>query len=276
MEPEQETRVVDGLPRRIARWSSSAGPRFLALHGFTGSGVDWAPLAGRLPGEWAAPDLLGHAGTPCTDPARFRFEAQVRDLTPLRESLGWERPLLIGYSFGGRLALGALAADPQAYLGAVLIGATAGIPDAAARTHRLADDRVRAEVIRHLGTRRFLESWQRRPLLATQRRIAREDRARMARARSLHDPEGLALSLRGAGTGSMPPLWGQLPGAAGPVLLLSGSEDPKFQALARDLAAALPRARCVTIEGAGHCAHLEAPDAAATAILEFVSTLETP
>jgi 2-succinyl-6-hydroxy-2,4-cyclohexadiene-1-carboxylate synthase len=274
-EPELETQVVDGLPRRVARWKSAEGPRLLALHGFTGSGVDWSPVASRVPGDWAAPDLLGHAGSPCSDPERFAFADQARDVGALRRALGWERPLLLGYSFGGRLALGALAAEPQSYLGAVLIGATAGISDPPARTQRLADDRVRAEVLGHLGATRFLQSWQRRPLLATQRRIAPEHRERMSRARELHEAEGLALSLRGAGTGSMPPLWGRLSEVSVPVLLLSGSEDPKFQALARDLAAALPRARCVTIEGAGHCAHLEAPEAAAAAILEFASTLES-
>ncbi len=276
MEPEFETWDVEGVPRRVARWEGGRGPRVLALHGFTGSGVDFAPLAALVPGEWAAPDLVGHAGSPGLDPARFGFGAQVADVGALRRALGWERPLLVGYSFGGRLALGALAAEPEAYLGAVLIGATAGISDPAARVRRLADDRVRAEVLRHLGSERFLESWQRRPLLATQRRIAPGARERMARARALHSPEGLARSLRGAGTGSMPPLWERLAGVSTPVLLVSGAEDPKFSAIARDLAAALPRARCVRIEGAGHCAHLEAPEASAAAILEFLSTLERP
>jgi len=192
----------------------------------------------------------------------------------LRRALGWERPLLIGYSFGGRLALAALAAEPEAYRAAVLIGATAGLSDAAARTRRLVEDRVRAEVLRHLGTKRFLESWQRRPLLATQERIAPVARERMARARELHSAGGLAAALRGAGTGSMPSLWGRLEDVSTPVLLVSGAEDPKFCAIARDLAASLPSARCVTIEGAGHCAHLENPEASARAVLEFASTLE--
>lgn len=274
--PELEVRAVDDLPRQIARWRIGSGPQVLALHGFTGSGVDFAPLAARVPGEWAAPDLLGHAGGACPDPARFEFTAQARDVAALRQALAWERPLLAGYSFGGRLALAALADDPQAYRGAILIGATAGISDAAARVRRLAEDRVRAEVLRHLGAPLFLESWQRRPLLATQRRIAPEARARMERARALHSAEGLASALRGAGTGSMPSLWGRLADVSVPVLLVCGAEDPKFSAIARDLAAALPRARCVTIEGAGHCAHLEAPEATAAAILEFLSTLESP
>lgn len=276
MEPALETWTAAGLPRRVARWRPGARPRLLALHGFSGSGVDWAPLAARIPGDWAAPDLAGHAGSPSSDPSHYPFSAQAADVGALRRALGWERPLLLGYSFGGRLALGALVAEPSAWAGAVLIGATAGIRDPAARTRRLADDRVRAATIRHLGTERFLASWRRRPLLATQARIAPAAQTRMAAARSLHRPEGLADSLRGAGTGSMPPLWDQLGGVTTPVLLLSGAEDSKFQTLARDLAAALPSARCVTISDAGHCAHLEAPEASAAAILEFVETLECP
>lgn len=74
----------------------------------------------------------------------------------------------------------------------------------------------------------------------------------------------------------MPPLWERLEQVTTPTLLVVGAEDPKFQAIAADLAAALPSARCVTIAGAGHCAHLEAPDASAAAVLEFLSTLESP
>ncbi|MBL4844116.1 MAG: alpha/beta fold hydrolase [Planctomycetes bacterium] len=246
-----------------------------ALHGFTGSGVDWAPLAEQVAGEWVAPDLLGHGGCSYADPARYAFAAQAADVEALRAALGWERPLLVGYSFGARLALAALARDPSAYAGAVLIGGTAGIPDPVRRACRLADDRVRADVLRHVGAPAFLSSWARRPLLATQARIQSADRTRMAGARGLHSAEGLALSLRGAGTGSMPSLWEDLAQITTPTLLLCGAEDPKFCGLGRDLARALPAATCVTIPAAGHCAHLEAPQASAAAVGEFLSSLES-
>lgn len=93
----------------------------------------------------------------------------------------------------------------------------------------------------------------------------------MARERARHSAKGLADSLRGAGTGRMPPLWERLGELDLPVLLLSGEEDAKFTALAADLRAALPRAEQRVIPGAGHCAHLESPDHAAESIAGFLA-----
>ena len=68
----------------------------------------------------------------------------------------------------------------------------------------------------------------------------------------------------------MPPLWEDLGALDLPVLLLTGAEDAKFAAIAGELRAALPRAQHVVVPGAGHCAHLEAPDPAAAAIRAFL------
>ena len=271
--------AVAGLERRVLRWSLAGGlgPSVLALHGFSGSGVDFAPLAERLGGTWHAPDLLGHAGSATPGEERFAFAAQVADLSAQRRALGLERPLLVGYSFGGRLALGLLAREPEAYAGAVLIGATAGIEERGAREVRRADDWLRADLLRRLGAPAFLAAWARRPLLATQARIAPAAQRRMAAARALHGAEGLARTLRRAGTGSMPPLWGELRRVSTPTLVLSGAEDPKFGALAERLCGALPRGARALVAGAGHCAHLEAPDAAGAEVRAWASlALEAP
>ena len=48
-----------------------------------------------------------------------------------------------------------------------------------------------------------------------------------------------------------------------PVTLAVGERDEKFRAIAERMAAALPRAEIAVIEGAGHAAQLEQPDAVA-------------
>jgi pimeloyl-ACP methyl ester carboxylesterase len=74
--------------------------------------------------------------------------------------------------------------------------------------------------------------------------LAREDRLRSTAT-------GLAAALRGMGTGVMTPLHDRLPAATWVV----GEHDEKFRALAPDGAVVIP--------GAGHAAHLEAPEAVA-------------
>ena len=76
-------------------------------------------------------------------------------------------------------------------------------------------------------------------------------------------PAGLAAALRGLGTGVMDPLWDALPSLAVPVTLAVGERDEKFRAIAERMAAVLPRAEIAVVEGAGHAAQLEAPDAVA-------------
>jgi pimeloyl-ACP methyl ester carboxylesterase len=62
------------------------------------------------------------------------------------------------------------------------------------------------------------------------------------------------------GQGSQPPLFDRLGEVRVPTLLISGEEDTKFRALAEEMAAALPDARCALIPNAGHAAHLEQPE----------------
>jgi 2-succinyl-6-hydroxy-2,4-cyclohexadiene-1-carboxylate synthase len=264
---------VGDVELRLQRWPGGAPP-ILALHGFTGAGSDFAPLARRLPNAVWAPDLLGHGGSRVPDHAQaWGFEAQAALLAQLPRTLDLDRPVLLGYSFGGRLALQLLVEQPRAFRAAVLVGATAGIEDPRARAERAAADRALADRIETIGAPEFLQEWRRVPLIATQERIAAADRVVMDEARVEHTAAGLAGALRGAGTGAMEPLWGRLGQVDLPVLLLTGAEDSKFAALAERLAQALPQATHRVVPGAGHCAHLEAPEAAVEAIEAFLGSL---
>ena len=64
----------------------------------------------------------------------------------------------------------------------------------------------------------------------------------------------------------MTPLWDRLPQLAMPVTLVVGERDEKFRAIAERMAAALPDARVAVVDGAGHAAQLERPEAVAAAI----------
>jgi 2-succinyl-6-hydroxy-2,4-cyclohexadiene-1-carboxylate synthase len=55
-----------------------------------------------------------------------------------------------------------------------------------------------------------------------------------------------------------------------PVLALAGENDSTYRAAAERIASLAPRGSSGVIPGAGHAAHLEAPDAASDAILAFI------
>jgi 2-succinyl-6-hydroxy-2,4-cyclohexadiene-1-carboxylate synthase len=61
----------------------------------------------------------------------------------------------------------------------------------------------------------------------------------------------------------MEPLWDRLGELTLPVTLVVGERDEKFRAIAARMAERLPDARLAVVPGAGHAAHLEAPEALA-------------
>ena len=77
--------------------------RIVALHGFTGSGADFDPLAARLEMPVFAPDLLGHGGAP--DPVEPRAHRMSAQAERIATQVGDGPVVLLGYSLGGRVAL---------------------------------------------------------------------------------------------------------------------------------------------------------------------------
>lgn len=69
-------------------------------------------------------------------------------------------------------------------------------------------------------------------------------------------------------------LWDALPTLDVPILLIHGSDDPTPVQMVRELAAALPDARVVEIEGAGHLPFVEKPGEFFGAVGEFVAEID--
>ncbi len=249
----------------VRRWAGVGRP-VLALHGFTGRGADFAPLARRIPRPWLAPDLPGHGGTVAPpDDAAHAMEAVVHGLAALLDALGAPMVDVLGYSLGGRTALHLALAHPRRVGRMILVGATAGMCDAETRVARRAADAALAARICAEGVPAFLAWWRDTPLIRSQAGIEASARAEMAAGRRAHTAIGLARALRGMGVGAMPAVWDRLCAVTHPILLVTGAADARYGALADRLADGLPDARHVVLSEAGHCAHLERPDAFAEA-----------
>lgn len=255
--------TLSALP--VERWPG-VSPALLALHGFTGRGADFASIAPALGRAVLAPDLPGHGDRHRRVAEGCTIGQTVERLRPLLA----EAPFVLGYSMGGRVALSLAVAAPRDVKKMVLIGATPGLSTPAERSNRQAADDVRAQRIESIGVSAFLDEWARVPIIATQARIAPMVRCAMRAARRGHRAEGLAASLRGMGTGVMPSLWSRLSEARCPTLLVTGAEDAKFGDIAREMVARMPAATHLVIPGAGHCAHLEAPERALPLIAEWL------
>jgi len=233
----------------------------LLLHGFTQTGRGWDEVARHLAAERyrpLAPDLRGHGAAGSRRP--IDVQSCVTDVARLAAGSF----ALAGYSMGGRLALSVALAHPRRVSRLVLVSATAGIEDAAARSARRESDEALAAWMQEdrLMTE-VADRWGAQPLFAHQS----PEIAAAARADRLgNEPRHLAASLRGVGTGVMEPLWDRLGELEMEVVVLAGELDEKFVALGRRLADMLPRGELEIVPGAGHALTLEAPAAVAAAI----------
>lgn len=245
-------------------------PAVILLHGFSGSGADWAELTPRIRSMGRATiavDLAGHGRTlPPADPSRYTMSETVRDLDQIASKLGAAQADWVGYSMGGRVALHMALAYPSRVRSVVLESASEGIEDPDSRSRRRHADNALAERIEERGIEWFADYWSTLPLFETQWELPPATLSALRQRRLANSPAGLASSLRGMGQGAHEYVGGRLSELRGDVLFLAGERDLKYAEVARRAANAVPGARCVIVPGAGHTVHLEAPEDFADAL----------
>ena len=93
----------------LDEWGAQGAPRIVCLHGVRNHGLHFAPLAAELP-EYhvVALDLLGHGDSPWEPPWDIGAH-----LDAIVETVGVRESVLIGHSFGGRLAFELAARAPK-------------------------------------------------------------------------------------------------------------------------------------------------------------------
>ncbi len=241
----------------------------VALHGFTGSGRDFDPLRERLGLPVRSLDLLGHgeAGAPM-DGVLYSMERQVQRIV---NQVPDDPFVLLGYSMGGRVALRLWPHVKSRVKGLILIGSTPGLKMPVERVERMAKDWALAGEIESKGGAWFVDHWSQLPMIRSQQRIPSAILTSMQRRRQQNRAIGLANTLRGIGQGAVESVWSTLSSIDVPTLLLTGSEDLKYTAIAEEMMRGFTHASHRIVEGAGHCVHLEAMDESVTLIREFVA-----
>jgi len=248
-------------------------PEILLLHGFMGSTSDWRGVIAALEGEHRclAVDLPGHGSSLGLPPDAYTVEGSARALLDLLDGLGIERPVIVGYSMGGRLALYLALRHPERCSGLFLESASPGIEDPAERLARRRADEERAGRLESGDLASFLEDWYRQPLFAS---LARREEIldQTIEARLRNDPVELARSLRGMGAGRGPSLWGELAALRMPALAVAGELDERYVEISARMAAVSPRVRAAVVPGAGHNVRLENPEAYLASLKRLLGT----
>ena len=202
----------------------------------------------------------------------YTMEGASRYLADLLDGLGSQRAVLVGYSMGGRLALYFALRYPELCSGLFLESASPGLNDAKGHATRRRADEEKAARLESGDFDEFLHDWYRQPLFAS---LARNEELlqKTTGSRRRNDPEELARSLRGMGTGIQPSLWDELAGLEVPTLAVAGELDEKFVAIGRRMETGSPMVNFIQVPGAGHNLHAESPVAYADLLQDFLESI---
>ena len=123
--PGRARAIATGGPTLAVTEYGGDGPPLVPLPGIGSRGVSWWPVVDDLAARFRlyVPDLRGH-GASAKPPTGYLLPDYAADLAALLDALGLERPLLLGHSLGGLVAL-TWAVDHPARAAAIALEETA-------------------------------------------------------------------------------------------------------------------------------------------------------
>lgn len=255
----------------VARGPEDGAP-VLFLHGFMGAAANWDEIAARLSDRFRclAADLPGHGAATGLPERAYTMAGCSEALRVTLDAAGVPACAVVGYSMGGRLALYFALEHPARCRRLVLESASPGLETEAERAARRRTDRARARRLT-ADFRAFLDGWYRMPLFASLHRHEGLVEATVRR-RLRNDPQELARSLAGMGTGRQPSLWPRLAEISSPSVVLAGALDEKYRALTEAMAArSAGRLKRAVVKRAGHNIHAERPARYVRFLKEFLT-----
>ncbi len=254
----------------IEEWGSGTDlPAIVLLHGALGTRRDWEFVKDTLPFRTLAIDLPAHGDSARTNEGNpWSFDEWHRAFWKTLAMHDVKRPILVGYSMGGRLALTAAAATPKGVAGLILLAAGFPLDDGQARVARKARDQRWADLVREATTaparRAVLEEWWGQDVFGDLR--AHPNYPALLHERSARPFHHSANVLASLGTGEMPSV-DRSALADVPLHYVAGERDAKYRGVARRIAGKAPQWTAEVHPNCGHALLTEATQNIASIIL---------
>jgi pimeloyl-ACP methyl ester carboxylesterase len=249
---------------------SGAGTPLVLLHAFPLDGRMWAPQVEALAGSYQVivPDLRGFGAAREQAVEEAGMDLLADDVARLLDDRGVDRVILGGLSMGGYVALAFVRRHPDRLGGLLLLDTKAGADSEQA----WADRRAMAERVLAEGTGFVPEVMLPRLLGKTSLEERPELVERVAALIREQDPRAVAGAQRGMA--ARRDATDVLAGIGVPTLVVTGEEDTVTgPEVGRELAAAIPDARFLLVEEAGHLSSLERPEVVNEALLDFLAPI---
>ncbi len=242
--------------RRHAASEPAAGTILLS-HGYSATSAMWDGQIEALTRRhqlivW---DMRGHGQSDSPDdPALYSERHTVDDMAAILDACGVTQAVIGGLSLGGYMSLAFHLAYPERCRALMLFDTGPGYknPDGRAAWNRTAEARAAA--------------FERDGLAA----LGDGREVRISQHRSA---EGLAHAARGMLAQVDDRVIQSLPSIQVPTLVLVGADDQPFRVPTDYMAAKIPGARRVVLDGAGHASNIDQPKAFDQAVTEFLAEL---
>jgi 2-succinyl-6-hydroxy-2,4-cyclohexadiene-1-carboxylate synthase len=250
------------------------GEAVVFLHGYTGSGGDWANQIPVVSKKFRAitVDNRGHGKSEApTKEDDYAIAISSEDVYALLKELGIERCCLVGHSMGGFISLQFVLDHPDMVRALVLVDTSSGEWDA---VPGYAELRAKLdEIARNEGMEAAFEYDCANNPARIERFKKHPELREVARRRVLNTSvDGYIYVARSFG--KWQPVTDRLGKIQVPTLIFWGDEDLPFERPSRILRDSIAGAELITAHGAGHSPHEETPDFFNEILSSFLSEIK--
>ena len=255
----------------LSNVSYGSGRPIIILHGMLGCGRNWASIAKMISAQgWRAItiDLRNHGDSPHSD--RMDYNLLAQDIEEVIGSLNIEKPIVLGHSMGGKVAMALALRKPHSVGGLIIV-------DIAPRQYQKSN-----------------EYFIKKMLALNLKAVKNRSHADKLLAEQIQDPVTRSFLLQNLYAGEEGYLWrlnlrGILENISalmdfpfekdntfgGSALCIAGGNSEYFEETDKELFREFfPKVRMVTIKGAGHWVHADSSTIFFESISNFLFSLE--
>jgi pimeloyl-ACP methyl ester carboxylesterase len=250
----------------------------LIVHGLSFFSYDWMPVAERIAQdrEVVAIDMRGFGESTWSPERNYKLDAMSADVVAVLDALGWDKAVLTGHSFGGRVALATAGWRPERAAGLVCVDFA---PDLAPAGRRQVAERIGRQPDVFASVDEAM-AYHHEPTGDAARRarweafLAKRNKGYVLK-RDLHFRDSFRKALETGKSAPVPEfLWPMLSGMQIPTLVIRASRSDMFAPETLDKVRSLnPRIRAIEIEGSHDLAG-DNPHGLSSAINAFLNDFD--
>ena len=231
------------------------------IHGNFQTSKVWAPLARSFKAKNSDLEVISVS---LKDHPQGGFDPWTEDFcNQVDTQAGRNKPYLLGYSLGGRLALHACIHRPDLWQGVVVVGADPGLGSNEEKNQQFTRDRNWADRLKKEPLEQLVREWDEQPVFCGIENSAPRNLEEL-------DPIQLSQQFEVFSKGlqqNLVPALSEL--KTPPVLFLAGEKDKKYQQIGDELAELCPVVESQWVEDSGHRVPWENPESFSRILIDF-------